>query len=222
MVNLGSIYESLGDYAKAEALMRKGIEAIEKRTPDESQLHFFRGNLARTLMLRGKLSEARDLVARALKGLAARDGPTSFGYALETYRLARIELAAGNLDAAEQTLSKAMQVFEPLIPAQHTLRAQAAVVRGMIAKARGDLETAQRELESAEAMQRKLNDADQVNLAVIRERLAGILLARGNIAAAKQKLGEALPVLERELVGTSVELMEARVYAAQLASGDAH
>jgi len=221
VINLGSIYENFGEYANAEALMRQGIAAIEAETPDEPQLDFFRGNLARTLMLRGKLAESRELIGRALKGIAARDGEKSFGYALETYRLARVELTAGNLDAAEQTLRKAMEIFEPLIPAQHTLRAQAHVITGLIAKARGDLATAQKELEAAEAMQMQLNDADEVNLAVIRERLAGILLARGDIAAAKRKLDEALPVLERELVGTSVELIEARGYDAALARGGA-
>ena len=223
VINLGSIYENYGDYEKAETLMRQGIAAIEAESPDEPQLDFFRGNLARTLMLRGKLAEAREWIGRAIKGMAAReDGEKSFGYALETYRLARIELTAGNLDAAEQQLRKAMQIFEPQLPEKHSLRAQEHVITGLIVKARGDLATAQKEFEDAEAMQVQLNDADEVNLAVIRERLGGVLLARGDIAAAKKKLEEALPVLERELVGTSVELTEARGYKAELDRGAAH
>ena len=222
VINLGSIYENFGDYARAERLMRQGIAAIEAETPDEPQLDFFRGNLARTLMLRGKLAESREMVNRALKDLAARDGEKSFGYALETYRLARIEFTSGNFDLAEQTLHKAMQLFEPLIPAQHSLHAQAHAITGMIANARGDHETAQREFEAAEAMQVQLNDADEVNLAVIRERLAGTLLARGDIAAAKTKLDQALPVLEQSLLETSVELIEARGYKAKLDRSAAH
>jgi len=115
-----------------------------------------------------------------------------------------------------------MQIFEPQIPEKHSLRAQSHVITGLIVKARGDLAAAQKEFEAAEAMQVQLNDADEVNLAVIRERLGGVLLARGDIAAAKKKLDEALPVLERELVGTSVELTEARGYKAELDRAVAH
>ena len=222
VINLGSIYENYGDYAKAEELMRQGIAAIETETPDEPQLDFFRGNLARTLMLRGKLAESREWINRALKGMAERDGEKSFGYALETYRLARIEFASGNLDVAEKMLRKSMDLFEPLIPKQHSLHAQYHAISGMIANARGDHETAQREFEAAEAMQVQLNDADEVNLAVIRERLAGTLLARGDVAGAKKKLEDAMPVLEKSLVETSVELKEARGYEAELRRGVAN
>jgi tetratricopeptide (TPR) repeat protein len=216
VLNLGSIYESLGDYAKAEALMRQGIAAMEAETPDEPQLDFFRGNLARTLMFRGQLREARELIERALTGIAAHDGDKSFGYGFQVYRLARIELAAGNMDAAAQALRDCEHILDAQLPAQHGLRVQLDVVRGSIAQARGDYVVAQREFQAAETMQLALNDADHVTLAVVRERLAGALLARGEISSARNKLGEALPVLEQALMPGAVELIEARALAAQL------
>jgi tetratricopeptide (TPR) repeat protein len=213
MINLGSTYESLGDYAKAESLMRQGIAAIEAETPDESQLDFFRCNLARTRMLQGDIAGARALIERALQSIAAREGETSMVYAFQTFRLARVELAGGNVDAAEQYLRDAVATLDPLLPPDHALRTQIHVLRGMLAKARGDLATAQSEFETAE----KGKTNDPVDLAVVRLRLAGALLARGDLVAARGKLDQAVPVLEGALLPEAVERVEARSYQTELA-----
>ena len=90
---------------------------------------------------------------------------------------------------------------------------QIHVMRGMIAKARGDLATAQTEFEAAE----KGGTNDPVDLAVVRMRLAGALLARGDLVGARRKLDEALPVLEGALLPEAVERVEARSYQTELA-----
>ena len=216
-MNLGSIEESLGDYAAAEQIMRAAIAAIEAETPDEPQLDFFRGNLARTLMLRGDNAGARALIERALAGIAARDGENSFGYAFQSYRLARIELAAGNADAAEQTLGDAVRTLDPLLPPQHALRVQFAVLRGLIAQARGKLELAEQELQAAEKAQAALSNPDPISLAAIRRYLAAVYLARDDLPAARRALDAALPVLESTLLPQALELVDARACLAELA-----
>ena len=216
VINLGSIYENMGDYEKSEALMRRGVSAIESETPDEPQLDFFRANLSRTLMFRGKLDESRKLLEQSLKGIAARDGESNFGYGLQLYRLARLELAAGHLDAADQAARDAARTIDPLLPAQHPMRAQLLVLQGMIAGARNDMAAAQKNLESGEAMQLALHDPDPVSLAITRVRLGRILLARGDIAGAKIRLGESLPLLEGALLPSALELKEARDFKAEL------
>jgi serine/threonine-protein kinase len=216
-MNLGSIQESLGDYAAAEHTMREAIATIEAETPDEPQLDFFRGNLARTLMLRGDFTGARTLVERALTGIAARDGEKSFGYAFQQYRLARIEVAAGNVDAAEQAANDAYKTLDPLLPPQHALRVQFTMLRGLIARDRGKLDVAQRELEAAEKAQEALQSHDPIALAAIRRYLAGVYLARGDLPAARRALDAALPVLEQTLLPQAVELVDAHRYADELA-----
>ncbi|HEY6985485.1 MAG TPA: tetratricopeptide repeat protein, partial [Rhodanobacteraceae bacterium] len=208
-VNLGSIHESLGDYAKAESLMRQGIAALETESPDESQLYYFRGNLARTLMFRGDLAGARILIERSLRDIAARDGEKSFGYAFQEFRLARIEMVAGNLDAAEADLRDVLATVDPLLPPQHALRVQIVVLRGMIAQQRGDLAAAQKELETAETMQMALQNTGPLNLAIIRMRLASVLLARDDLAGARRKLDAALPPLRASVLPEAVERAEA-------------
>ena len=215
VINLGSIYENMGDYDMAESLMRQGVATIEAETPDEPQLDFFRANLSRTLMFRGKLDESRKLLEQSLKGIAARDGESNFGYGLELYRLARLELAAGNLDAADQAARDAERTVDPLLPAQHPMRAQLLVLHGMIARERNDMAAAQQDLESGEAMQLALHDPDPVSLAITRMRLGRTLLARGDVAGAKRHLDESLPVLESALVPSALELKEARDFKAE-------
>jgi len=215
-INLGSIYESMGDYASAERLMREGIAAIEKETPDEPQLDFFRGNLARTLMLRGDIDGARTLLAGAMARIAARESDNSLNYAFQLFRLARIELAAGRLDAAEHVLDDTQQRLDPMLPPQHPLRVQMQVMRGRIALGRGDTATAKREFVAAEAAQAALNQTDPVDLAIIRMRLAGALLAGGDLAGARAKLDAATPVLEAAMLPQAVEVIDARACRAEL------
>lgn len=212
-INLGSLYESLGDYAKSESLMRQGIAAIEAETPDDAQLDFFRGNLARTLMLKGDLAGAHALIGQALKNIAAREGEKSFAYAFQEFRLSRIDLVSGDADAADHDLASAVAKLDPLLPQKHPLRTQIDVLRGMIAKARGDLGGAESALERAEAS----SGPDPIDLAIVRMRLAGVLLARGDLADARRKLGASVPVLERSLLPEAVERVEARSYQDDLA-----
>jgi eukaryotic-like serine/threonine-protein kinase len=216
-VNLGSLYESLGDYEKAETLMRKGIAAIEAQTPDEPQLYFFRGNLARTLMLRGDLVGARAMIERSLHDIAVREGEKSFGYAFQEFRLVRIEYMAGHLDAADDDLREVVATMDPMLPSEHPLRTQFEVLRGMIAKARGDLDGARKHFEAAET--RAAGSA--LDLAIVRMRLAGVLLAQGDLVAARGKLDESLPELEKTLLPAAVEVVEARGYAAELETREA-
>jgi serine/threonine-protein kinase len=216
-MNLGSIQESLGDYAAAEHLMREAIATIEVETPKEPQLDFFRGNLARTLMLRGDIAGARALIERALAGIAARDGEKSFAYAFQTYRLARIELAAGNVDAAEQAANDAFTTLDPLLPPQHALRVQFRTLHGLVARDRGQLEVAQGELETAEKAQQELPSHDAIALAAIQRYLAGVYLARSDLPAARRALAASLPVLEDALLPQALELVDAHRYADELA-----
>ena len=216
VMNLGSLYESLGDYAKSESLMRGAIATIEADSPEEPQLDSYRGNLARTLMLRGDLAGARALIERALANIAAREGEDSFAYALQDFRLARIELAGGNVEAARQDLDDAYKTFDPLLPPEHGLRVQVTVMRALIAKAQSDLPAAQHLLEIAEAAQDHLGGADPINLAIIRVRLAAVLAARGDLVGARHKLDASRALLESALLPEAVERVESDAVEADL------
>jgi tetratricopeptide (TPR) repeat protein len=220
VVNLGSLYENLGDYAKSEQLMREGIASIEAEAPDTPELDSFRCNLARTLMKRGKFAEARALFDRALHNIAAREGAQSFGYAFQTFRLSRLEYAAGNLESAEADLRDSERILDPLLPVRHALRVQFNVVHAQLAKAHGDLATAQAAMEKAEAAQGAMHGNDPLDMAIIRMRFAGVLLARGDLIAARRKLDGALPLIDSTLLPQAVEVVEAHAYRDELARGE--
>src|SRR5262249_6276925 len=191
--------------------------AIEHEARGSPELDAFRCIRGRTLMKRGKVAEARTLFEKAMHNIAARDGEDSFAYAFQNFRLSRLELAAGKLESAEASLRDSERVLSPLLPPQHALRVQFSVVRGQIAKARGDLATAQKAMETAEKDDAAMPDADPLDLAIIRMRLAGVLLARGDNAGARRKLDAAQPELEAKLLPGAVEVVEARAYRGELA-----
>lgn len=216
VINLGSIYENMGDYEKSESLMRQGIAAIEATTPDEPQLDGFRVNLSRTLMFRGKLDESRTLLEKSIAGVAAKEGESSFNYGFELFRLSRLEIAAGHADAADQAMRDAEHIMQSLLPQQHPLRAQLLVMRGMVARLRNDLPAAQENFEAAEAMQLALHDADPVSLALTRTRLGRVRLARGDVAGARRESDASLAILENALISSATDLKEARDLKADL------
>jgi len=217
VVNLGSLYENLGDYEKSEQLFRQGISSIEAEAPDTPELDSFRCNLARTLMKRGKMAEAQGLFDKAMRNISARDGEDSFAYAFQMFRRSRLELAAGNLESADADLRDSERVLTPLVPPHHALIVQFHVVHAQLAKARGDLAAAKKSMEAAEAEQTAIQGNDPLDLAIIRMRFAGVLLARGELAAARHKLDAALPLIDSTLLPQAVEVVEAHAYRDELA-----
>src|SRR5262249_18319889 len=134
-------------------------------------------------------------------------------YAFEQFRLARIDLLSNRLDAAEQDLKGAIATLDPLLPPDHAFRTQFEVKRGIIAKALSDLATAHQACEAAEAKPTRV----PIELAIVRMRLAGVLIARGDVNAAGKKLDAAMPILETALLPDAVEVVEGKQYLAQLA-----
>jgi tetratricopeptide (TPR) repeat protein len=221
VVNLGSLYENLGDYVKSEELMRRGIASIEAEAPDSPELDSFRCNLARTLMKLGRMADARALFERALQNIAARDGEDSFAYAFQLFRRSRLEYAAGNIESAEADLRDSERVLDPLLPAQHALRIQFDVVHGLIAKVRGDFPEALKAFDAAEKAQLAAHDADPLDLAIIRMRHAGVLLGSGDLAAARRKLDASLPLIESTLLPQAIEVVEGHAYRDELIKREA-
>jgi len=216
VVNLGSLYENLGDYSQAEQLMRDGIGSIEAEAPDSPELDSFRCNLARTLMKQGRLAESRALFERALHNIAKREGEDSFGYAFQTFRRSRLEFASGNLEASESDLRDSERVLAPLLPERHALRVQFSVVNAQLAQARGNLAAAQKHMEAAEAMQEAMHGNDPLDLAIVRMHLAGVLIGRGDLDNARRKLEPALQLIESTLLPGAVEVAEAHRYRDEL------
>ena len=102
--------------------------------------------------------------------------------------------------------NNSFQLLDPLLPAQHALRGQLRVLRGIIARDRGKLDVAQTELEAYEKAQESLSAHDPIALTGISRYLAGVYLVRGDLTATRRVLNATLQVLEQKLLRQAVEL----------------
>jgi hypothetical protein len=157
------------------------------------------------------------MLDRAMRATAAREGEKSFDYAFAEFRLARVDLVAGQLDAAAAALDASIATLDPLLPPEHGLRAQFEVLRGMIAEARGDFDAAANAFAAAEAHVGKV----PLEIALVRMRLAGALLAKDDLPGARRKLDAAMPPIEAALLPGAIERIEAERVASELDRRDA-
>ncbi|WP_437477586.1 protein kinase [Sorangium sp. So ce1014] len=142
--NLGFAYAELGDFERGESMLRAAREEAERL-----QLHDLRlvveSNLAQVLAYRGQLTEARAL---AEAGIAAIQASGARVELISRGCLARIALAAGDLETAEREARAAVA----LSPGAPTLGVQASAVLARVLLGRGHVDEAVRTAAEASAM----------------------------------------------------------------------
>jgi tetratricopeptide (TPR) repeat protein len=137
--NLGYVYCELGDFARAEAVMRQSLAAAERMGLREV-LAAVQHNLGRVLGMRGQMSEAARLEREAIASFRQQGEPRLEGVA-RTY-LSEILVASGDYAAAEKEAvlaAEALRVAPSLRVAALGALARAQLGRG---DAAAGLETA--------------------------------------------------------------------------------
>lgn len=136
--------EATGDYARAEMLMREGLE-LARRAGHRQQIAWMDSNLADYLVDMGRLEEAEPL---ALSGLAeARHVGEPRRIALTLPTVSYIALLRGNLREAEQSLEELRGLIRDLSEVYAAL--WPPLLDGLLAQARGRKTDAARFLRSA-------------------------------------------------------------------------
>jgi tetratricopeptide (TPR) repeat protein len=156
-----------------------------------------------------------------IESVAVEEGESSFEYGFEMFRLARMEMRAGEMARAADDLAKAIKMLDPQVPITHPIRAQFQRVLALIAQARGDLAAARKELESGQDLLLSTPSFDPVSLAELRSDLAGVLIGLGDLKAARVAIDAALPELEKGLLSEAPVLREARARQQELAQREA-
>jgi tetratricopeptide (TPR) repeat protein len=182
---LGEIMERRGRYIDAEQRYRQGLVVREH----ESDTHLTAISLtevARVLGLRGKHTEARATIDKAL-GLL-EEGATDREFAAPLSARAAIRLRQGEREEALADARRAVAVLEPVYGRSHPEVARALTVLGDILAANGQNEEA-REVYGRAVAAFPPHHPD----------LPSALLGLGGALLAQQKRGEAIAPLERAL-----------------------
>ena len=211
--NLASMLEEAGDHETALGMFREVLAGVERRAEVSEQPYLltFRVNLGRSLMLNGKLDEARPLLESRIEGdshdLAIERGRQFAHMADWMRRSGRHTEALANID-------RAATAFAPLYPTGHARFGIVARIRGLILRDQGQLEAAERELRQAIAILAKGLGKD-ANATIDTElQLADVLSRSGHDDEARTLLQRLAPLLPSRFVEGS-ELL--RQYA-QLAT----
>ncbi|WP_437521775.1 AAA family ATPase [Sorangium sp. So ce726] len=142
--NLGFVYAELGDFERAESALRPAQEEADRLQLGDLKL-VLDSNLAQVLAYRGQLAEARMLTeAGATPSLEARGARV---VVISRCCLARIALAAGDLETAEREARAAIS----LVPDVPTLGVQAFAVLARVLLRIGRIEEAVRTAVEANA-----------------------------------------------------------------------
>jgi CHAT domain-containing protein/tetratricopeptide (TPR) repeat protein len=118
--NLGGLYESQRNYAKAEPLVRQALE-IRKEVLGEEHPHFAQilNNLGSLYNTQGNYAQAEPLVRQALEIRKALLGEKHPDYATSLNNLANLYNAQGNYAKAEPLYRQALQIERAALGEKH-------------------------------------------------------------------------------------------------------
>jgi tetratricopeptide (TPR) repeat protein/tRNA A-37 threonylcarbamoyl transferase component Bud32 len=212
--NLGSVYESAGDYPKAVELFERSLVRLEE-AGDSGEAAAMRWglerNYARGLGQAGRYAEAGAIFDRLRARALADEGADSFGYAFIVWQQVVLAKRMGDAAHGLQLLEEARARLGKLAPEAHPVFAHALRAEAEFSRVRGDLAAA--ESAQREALARLSGGTDA---AIARAELAGILAAGGKRDEAKALLQQALPVLREAVLPQELHRAAAEKLATQL------
>jgi serine/threonine protein kinase len=203
--NIAAVMESAGDYPAALEHFERALAAADRSAlaPDALARRMLERNHARCLALAGEHARAGERLADLRRRARGIDGEASFEYAMTTWQSVVLARRMRDPQAGLPLLDETRRRFAALLPESHPIFAHAARADAAFAQMRGDLVHAEREQRAALG---RLEAAGvrPVDIAIARAELAAILHARGDAAAAKALLDQAMPVLRAALLPQEV------------------
>jgi serine/threonine-protein kinase len=213
--NLASMLEDAGDNETSLGMFREVLAGVERRAAISEQPYVltFRMNLGRSLMLNGKLDEARALLETPVEG-------TSLDLDIERGRqfahMADWMRRSGRYAEALANIDRAATAFVPLYPAGHARFGIVARIRGLILRDLGQLEAAERELRQALSILVKGLGKDASTTIDTELQLADVLGRSGQTNEARVLLERLGPLLPSRFVEGSELLRQYAQLATQM------
>ena len=130
-VNVAMVRLRQGRYAEAETAMRAGMEEeVRARGPGYPDIGYDQNSLARILIAEGKLDEAQTLLDAALADSRKRHGEKHVYAASALIGLAMLDAARHDYGQASARAREAVEMYEQLLPANHSKTTAARVLLG--------------------------------------------------------------------------------------------
>lgn len=148
LLRLADVHALCGTWNAARERYQQAGEIFEDIADEDGQLNLL-NNLAFTELRAGNLPEAAGIAERMV-ALATDSGLTLNPAAMDT--LARIQVAAGELDAAEETLNRAIERLEAMGDIEATTPADLMLTLVEVQRQRGRLAEAQATIERCRAV----------------------------------------------------------------------
>lgn len=216
LANLGSVWESAGDYPRAAGLFDQAFAALEEGgvTAGDASRRALMRNHARVLLFTGRVDEANQQLAELLVQARAIDGEDSLEAAWVVWQQVVVARRSGDIARGVPLLAEARRRWAAHVPPEHAMFAHALVTEAVFAEMRGDLEMAERNLRAA--AERLESVGKPIDVATTRARLARVRLSRGDHVEARRLLDQALPVLRAGVLPTQVGRADAEALARRL------
>jgi tetratricopeptide (TPR) repeat protein/tRNA A-37 threonylcarbamoyl transferase component Bud32 len=194
-MNLASLYEEIGDYARAEPLMRAGVAILEAHPEAVGYLlPLGRQNFGRLLMLAGKAAESRRWLELPIEAKPDKDWAMERGR--QRIHLAEWHRRFGDASEARRWLAEAEANLADIGGPESPRRAAIERNRGLLAAADGDRTTARSDLESARARLVAARGERYVGVGELDLELAALARRDGDPARARELLAQARAVLD--------------------------
>lgn len=206
LAGLGSLRSAAGDLVGARALMEQGVATRERALgPTHIDLAVPLNNLAAVVHQMGDRHAARSLLERVLTLQVERLGPDHPSVSGTQQSLALLYLQEGDVDRAEADLERAYAALAAALGPDHP---SVSVVLGnqyLAARTRGDLDHA--DVLARRALEAASSTGDRSPSTVMpRVHLAEVARAKGDLAAARALLDDALEIEEAAVGPTHPQL----------------
>jgi CHAT domain-containing protein/Tfp pilus assembly protein PilF len=199
LMNLADMYDSTGDYSKAQPLLQRALEIYEKLSGPSTARHL--NDLAARYESMGDPAKAEPLYQRALKIREQARGPDDPNTAQALNNLALLYLdSMGDYAKAEPLFQRALKIFEKSLGPDNANTATVLNNLALLYIATGDYAKAEPFSQDAVKAREKVLGPDHPNTARALNNLAGLYHSMGDYAKAEPLYQRALKIYEKALV----------------------
>jgi eukaryotic-like serine/threonine-protein kinase len=143
MNTMGFVYEELGLYDPAQALLEKALDTrLKALGPDHPDVATTLSDLATVVWHKGDFAKAETLLKQALAINEKRFGPDSLEVAASLHNLGNLNWSQGNYVEARRVLERSLAIREKLLGPEHADVASTLKSLAAIAYKEGDLKKA--------------------------------------------------------------------------------